>query len=101
MAPIQTLHLIQRSPFTHSALSDCLKIIGPQDSILLMQDGVYGLQHPEILNSDKNINTNALLDDVQARGLDQQPPGKTNINQISYSQFATLCANHKHVISWY
>mgnify|MGYP000178281876 CR=1 FL=1 len=101
MALIQTLHLIQRSPFTHSALSDCLKVIDPLDSILLMQDGVYGLQHPKLLNSDRNLNTNALLDDVLARGLDQLSPETTNINKISYSQFVTLCANHKHVISWY
>ena len=89
------LHLIQRSPFSSTALSDCLNIIASEDSILFMQDGVYTLTHPSL----KNINNscNWLQDDLNARGL-----SSTAIeNPLSYSEFVNLCANHEKVISWF
>ncbi len=90
-----TLHLIQRSPFSNSALQDCLNTLDSQDSILLMQDGVYGLNHP--LLSNTQVTTYALLDDLNARGLD----AKNAIKNIEYPEFVALCTSHKHVISWY
>lgn len=89
------LHLIQRSPFTHSALTDCLNVLGAQDSILLMQDGAYGTQHPSL-----QTNTQAkfvLADDLQARGLSSTQ----DIKCIEYSEFVSLCERHQKVISWY
>ncbi len=99
MALQQTLHLIQRSPFTQSVLSDCLKVAGPNDSILLMQDGVYGLQHPELSNAAQGIYI--LLDDLLARGIEQHNDQNSNIQQVDYSGFINQCTRHKHVISWY
>jgi len=34
------LHTVSRSP-AHSALRDCLAVLGPDDAILLLGDGVY------------------------------------------------------------
>ena len=90
-----TLHLIQRSPFSNSALKDCLNIFDPQDNILLMEDGVYGLQHP--LLQQTQLTVYALQEDISARGLDS----KDTIKEIDYCEFANLCSQHKHVISWY
>ena len=90
-----TLHLIQRSPFSNSALQDCLNIIDSQDSILLMEDGVYGLQHK--LLQQTQLTTYALQEDITARGLH----AKECIKEIDYVEFVNLCSQHKHVISWY
>ncbi len=87
------LHLIQRSPFSHSALDDCLKIIGTDDSLLFMQDGVYSLNHPTINTISATFY--ALLDDVLARGI------KTSSNNIDYTAFVELCQKHDKVISWF
>ncbi len=87
------LHLIQRSPFSNSALEDCLKIIDKNDSILFMQDGVYSLNHPSI----KAIsNTSyALNDDLLARGIESK------LNNIDYPSFVDLCESHDKVLSWF
>lgn len=99
-----TLHLIQRSPFSHSALQDCLNIIHAQDSVLLMEDGVYGVQHSLLQNRPLQPSqqpsqwpTYALQADVSARGLSSQG----NIKEIDYCEFVKLCCAHQHVISWY
>ncbi len=87
------LHLIQRSPFTNSALDDCLKIIGEDDSLLFMQDGVYSLNHPTI--NAVSVTYYALQDDVLARGI------KATSNIIDYTAFVKLCEKYDKVISWF
>ncbi len=89
------LHLIQRSPFSNSALKDCLNTIGENDSVLFMQDGTYTLNHP-LLVDIKNP-TYTLLQDSCARGL--STPASTKA--IEYDEFVTLCSQHNHVLSWY
>jgi tRNA 2-thiouridine synthesizing protein B len=39
------LHLIRNSGFNSNALTQCLEMILPQDSILLIDDGCYNLSH--------------------------------------------------------
>ncbi|WP_085297412.1 sulfurtransferase complex subunit TusB [Cognaticolwellia mytili] len=43
------LHIIRNSGFSSSALMQCLSMNLPQDSILLMDDGCYNLNHPLLL----------------------------------------------------
>jgi len=90
-----TLHIIQKSPFSSSALDDCLKTIGPDDSILLMNDGVYACKHP-ILNDLSNC-IFALKEDLMARGL----APINNIQSLEYSGFVAECCNHQNTISWF
>ena len=89
------LHLIQRSPFSSTTVRDCLNIIGTQDSLLFMQDGVYIQSHPT-LNSITNP-VYLLQDDLSARGLEVNDKEKS----ISYQEFVQLCTEHEKVISWY
>ena len=99
------LHLIQRSPFSSTTLTDCLSIIGKDDSILFMQDGVYALNHP-ILETVQHPRY-TLQDDVEARGLitNANTAGNskadTSIESIDYSKFVQLCTLHEKVISWF
>jgi tRNA 2-thiouridine synthesizing protein B len=43
------LHIIRNSGFSSSVLTQCLSMSLPQDSILLMDDGCYNLNHPLLL----------------------------------------------------
>ncbi|MFY0639485.1 MAG: sulfurtransferase complex subunit TusB [Bermanella sp.] len=90
-----TLHLIQKSPFTHSALKDCLDFIDSNDIILLMQDGALACQHSLLQNIEHA--TYVLSDDLSARSLQI----RGNIQAIDYKDFVDLCASSTRVISWY
>ena len=89
------LHLIQRSPFSSTTLSDCLNIIGSKDSLLFMQDGVYIQNHPNLASIKNSVFI--LQDDLKARGLKKSSVGKG----IDYQEFVQLCTQHEKVISWY
>ena len=92
-----TLHLIQKSPFEHSALKDCLAIIDNNDAILLMQDGVLACQHNLLDTTNTNYPIYAINDDLRARGLDPS----NNIQAIEFTGFVKLCETATRVISWY
>lgn len=89
------LHLIQRSPFSSTTLSDCLNILGNEDSLLFMQDGVYIQNHPTLPDIINPVYV--LQDDLKARGLLTSTLGKS----INYQEFVLLCTQHEKVISWY
>ncbi|MGR6873956.1 sulfurtransferase complex subunit TusB [Pseudomonas sp. HK3] len=95
-----TLHLIQKSPFSNSALKDCLAIINTNDSVLLMQDGVYACKDKafiDLANSTASNKIYALTDDLRARGVD----AIDHLQTINYTEFVELCAHSNNVISWY
>lgn len=89
------LHLIQRSPFSSTSLSDCLNIIDNEDSLLFMQDGIYIQNHPTLPSISNPVY--ALQDDLKARGLATNKLCKS----IDYQEFVKLCTLHEKVISWY
>ncbi|GAA6133435.1 sulfurtransferase complex subunit TusB [Oceaniserpentilla sp. 4NH20-0058] len=90
------LHLIQKSPFESDVFTQCTNAAIDGDKVLLMQDGVYGIQHNDILNSGFDIY--ALTDDIQARGLNIS---SSNITPINYEEFVSLCSKTNSCISWY
>ena len=90
------LHLIQRSPYSHSVLKDCLAVLGDQDAILLMEDGVYGYEHADL--NEVNV-VYALQPDLQARGL--TPADDSKIQACDYDEFVSLSAKYSQVISWF
>ncbi|QEY14865.1 sulfurtransferase complex subunit TusB [Cellvibrio sp. KY-GH-1] len=102
---MSTLHIINKSSFTHNTLGSCLAVCSNQDSLLLIEDGVFGaLQSApdakalQSLNA-KNIAVYALSADVNARALTQKiEPG---IQLITYEEFVQLTVKHKCIQSWY
>lgn len=94
MSHSNNLHLVQRSPFTHSSLKNCLNVASENDSILLMQDGVFALQ--QSLNPKQAIY--AIKADCLARGLDTN---LQNVQYLSMDEMVTLCSQHKQSISWF
>jgi len=97
-----TLHLLSHSPFNDSRLDSCLRLLGPDDGIMLTGDAVYalraGTQPVQSLAQLPASNTLfALLEDLQARGLDIPPP---RVDAVDYPGFVELCTRFNKVNAW-
>lgn len=96
------LHTINKSPYSHQCLTDCLHVCSTNDVILLIEDGVYA----SLTNSEwiepllaKASAVYALQPDVSARGLgDRLAAG---IKTIDYAGFVQLCVDQPKMLAWY
>lgn len=96
-----TLHLLSHSPFSDSRLASCLRLLGPDDGVLLSGDAVYALQPGtaqlqalELMPA--SIALYALDEDLQARAL--SAPARAQ--PIDYPTFVELCGRYAKVNSW-
>lgn len=86
------LHIINKSPFQNAALESCLRYLSDNDTIILIEDGVYAAM-PDTNKSDlisSVINNNkvyALEADMAARGIDKI---MDKINTADYEKFVDL-----------
>jgi tRNA 2-thiouridine synthesizing protein B len=96
------LHLIQTSASEDNALSTCLCLIQPSDSILLMGDAVNCLLMPTWQAQLKGIGIFALQDDVIARGLASLMPTDAlpQLTLLNYYEFVAQTLSHQKVITW-
>ena len=95
------LHLVSQSPFTHKALQQCLDHWQPQDGIVLLGDGVYGvLAAQPLATAMADTPCYFLEEDSKARGLENLPI-ISHCQSIDYEQMVALCASHDLVQSWY
>lgn len=95
---MSTLHLLSHSPFTDSRLASCLRLLGPDDGVLLTGDAVYAGADSQVGAPLQQAATRlyALGEDVQARGL---TPG-TGVTVIDYPEFVELTLAYDKVNSW-
>jgi len=92
------LHIVNKSPFQHSALQNCLRTLGPQDSILLIEDGVLLLANPSVHTGlPQAARLFALQDDCVARGLNVD---NRVVTAASFQDFVELVARHEKSVSW-
>lgn len=94
---MSTLHLINKSPLSNPALSECLKVCSPADAILLLEDGVYAALNTQEISSELRVY--AIEDDCSARGL---TPEKLNpvAQLIDYDRFVDLSCEFKNCLNW-
>jgi tRNA 2-thiouridine synthesizing protein B len=90
------LHLIFSSPFSSSSLKECLAIIQPKDAIVLLEDGVYAIQHPDLSNTSIQFKCFAVTADTDARGLTKS----NNLTCITYDELVDLTLEYQKTISW-
>lgn len=96
------LHTINKSPYSHQHLADCIRVCNADDAILLIEDGVYAaLADGDWINSlsTKFSAIYALQADIAARGLADRLAA--NINLIDYAGFVQLCVDHPKMMAWY
>lgn len=102
------LHTLNKAQ-SHAALNTQLfEVCSPEDSVILIEDGVYQLLAPKLFSSDDHWsftvkNIYVLFEDALARGLDKKhiDPSLTSINFVNYEEFVALAARHTKTISWY
>ncbi|MEE1883193.1 sulfurtransferase complex subunit TusB [Pseudomonas soli] len=95
-----TLHVIAHSPFGDERLASCLRLLGPQDALLLCGDATYALKagtEPFAALQAANLSERlfALTEDLQARALDSQLA-----KAVDYPAFVELTLHHDKVNSW-
>ncbi len=97
-----TLHTVNKSPFSSSALDNCLGLAKNGSTVLLLEDGVYaataGTKSAEAIANADGVSFAILGPDAQARGIE----GKLadGIKVVDYDGFVDLVAEHDKVHAW-
>lgn len=99
---MNTLNIVNKSPFEKRALEQCLSRIGDNDSLLLIEDAavaaVDGTAIASQLN-DASVQLYVLQPDLVARGLGDAALLK-KFSMVDYDGFVELVATHDRVHSW-
>lgn len=93
------LHTVNKSPFNSRCLKQCISRCSDSDAILLIEDGVYALPTIDSFAIDKSIKVYALVEDLQIRGIAEQPSSAYSC--INYGQWVKLCTQYNSVMAWY
>lgn len=96
-----TLHTVNKSPLSSTALADCLRAASQGDGLLLIEDGVYAVTSTDALQQiqQHGIELWTLIPDLQARGLLPRLP--ETVEAVDDAGFVALCCRHDKVCSWY
>ncbi|NOX39367.1 MAG: sulfurtransferase complex subunit TusB [Alphaproteobacteria bacterium] len=101
---MSTLHTVNKSPFATNALASCLNHAKDGDTILLIEDGVYGAATGTTLADTVTAKVGALSicvlsGDISARGIDQKRLIK-GVTSVDYTGFVKLAASHDRSQAW-
>jgi tRNA 2-thiouridine synthesizing protein B len=98
------LHILRHSPHSESRFASCLRAINAGQSLLLIENAVYGLLPATTTRNaleylPSTVNLYALDVDLHARGLALDDlPGRVQI--INYPMMVDLCVEHSKTVSW-
>ncbi|MHB0775450.1 sulfurtransferase complex subunit TusB [Halomonas sp. WWR20] len=94
------LHLLNRSPASSRIYQDTLRAMGPEDRLLLIEDGVLGAM-PALVRYFEGISGRlfALQEDVASRGLAGRCDETVWI--IDMDGFVTLTEEAEKTVSWF
>lgn len=94
-----TLHMLAHSPFGDGRFASCLRLLGPEDAVLLTGDAVHALQ-PGAATAQALYELQqpvfALEEDLQARNIS---PGNGAVS-LDYPGFVALTLQYAKVNSW-
>jgi len=94
------LHLLSKSPTENNAFNNAIRFLGPDDVILLIENGVYaGIEGIEPTLPFSSTTIYALQDDVEARGIAGKLAAACKL--VSYDGFVELTERYTKVQSWY
>ena len=95
------LHTVNKSPFSHQSLASCAQFCTSGDAVVLLEDGVYAINHVELEKLIKShIEIFAIKIDLAARGLTKQYDQDDKIQTISYEAFVDLCVKYPKQKNW-
>ncbi len=88
---MDTLHLISNP----KALADCLRVAGPKDTLVLLEDGIYAIaQLKKAAQANPSQRFWTIADDVATRGVPAQA------SDIDYPKLVELCTEHQPIATW-
>ncbi len=96
------LHIVNKSPFTHSALDTCVQV-GQGGDLLLIEDAVYAAVAGTaverlVRHALQRFRVFALSPDLEARGVAGQLI--EGITLVDYTGFVELVTHNKTCQSW-
>lgn len=97
-----TLHIVNQSPWQHSALRQCLAMARAGDGLILIEDGVLAaVEGGEWLQAlrGSGLALYALQADLLARGVLQRLGD--GITVVDDGGFVDLCCDYRNSHSWY
>ncbi|WP_299592493.1 sulfurtransferase complex subunit TusB [uncultured Microbulbifer sp.] len=89
-----TLHIVNQSPYSGCALSDCLDAIAEGDALILIEDGVYAAAGQHGLPEKQTF---CLTADANARGVSIA----NSVEGIDEARWVALCTQHNPIVSWF
>lgn len=97
---MSTLHILSRAPSDTACWQDCLSACSDGDSLLLIENGVYGApQRPDTLPAQ--VEFVALQADTDARGLGPLLCTDQSAQLIDDAGFVARCVQHQQTVSWF
>ena len=94
------LHTLNKSTFGYD-LSVALTAMSPDDSLLLIEDGVYTALDKAALSrlQAAGIRISLLTPDAEARGITDRIPAK--LTQVTYENFVELACASDKTVAWF
>ncbi|RLA41443.1 MAG: sulfurtransferase complex subunit TusB [Gammaproteobacteria bacterium] len=100
------LHTVNKSPYANQCLVDCLTTAATGDTIILIEDGVYGATAGPLFDkslpqlSELDIKLYVLRPDFEARGL-HLGQSVLHFSLVDDHRFVELVLEADKVLSWY
>ncbi|WP_456267260.1 sulfurtransferase complex subunit TusB [Kushneria sp. AK178] len=94
---MNTLHLVNRSPFSTRILDELAAAVSEGDHVLLIEDGVYAAATATSRVLPQGINLWALAEDCTSRGVIPMPETGT----LDMAGFVALTASTERTVSWF
>ncbi|MDG1205646.1 MAG: sulfurtransferase complex subunit TusB [Pseudomonadales bacterium] len=83
------LHTVNKSAYSTNVLTDLAQFLAKSDLVLLIEDGVLGLNHSDLISLNESCSGVYALDpDIKARGIDTHVPDF--VTCIDYEGFVDL-----------
>jgi tRNA 2-thiouridine synthesizing protein B len=84
---------------TPALLELCFQSAESGDTLLLIEDGVYGAQQAYLDKIPAGLSVRALQCDLEARGLTDRIGERVTTAEVS--DFVSLCCEHEKIINWF
>jgi tRNA 2-thiouridine synthesizing protein B len=99
-----TLHTVNKSPFQTQTLISCLGHAKAGDSVLMIEDGVYGAMSGSSMSEvvagmGANVKLFVLEADLAARGIEAARIAE-GVTSVGYDEFVDMAASCDRVQNW-
>ena len=94
-----TLHLVRCSAFKSHTINNCLSVLGGEDMVILLDDGVYNLQHP-VLQQFQTVIPDSNLLVIQQHALARGVKLMSEHQAIELSELIKLSLETAQSITW-